>query len=231
MADCAAARIRPSISTARRARATRSRSKPLRPACAFWPVAAMAGMVCRIACSTNGPMANCAACRRPRACFGSAGAAKRCWRGSKSATLALAAAIEDRAEALDRGGAAERRLRRKVVALSFAAAASLIVTAVIGLPALASRIIPFVPLAVDRKLGDEIDKNVRRFARYAASRRRLSPAARRRAKRPAAPRSTSSSASSKRSPRCRSRCMSRWCAAPSPTPWRCPAVTFTSTTG
>jgi Zn-dependent protease with chaperone function len=74
---------------------------------------------------------------------------------------ALAAAIEDRAEALDRGGAAERRLRRKVVALSFAAAASLVVTAVIGLPALASRIIPFVPLAVDRKLGDEIDKNVR----------------------------------------------------------------------
>ncbi len=73
----------------------------------------------------------------------------------------LAAAIEDRAEALDRGGAAERRLRRNVVALSLAAAASLVVTAVFGLPALASRIIPFVPLAVEHKLGDEIDKNIR----------------------------------------------------------------------
>ena len=59
------------------------------------------------------------ACRRPKACSASAGAAKRCWRGSKSATPALIAAIEDRAEALDRGGAAERRLRRKVVALEF----------------------------------------------------------------------------------------------------------------
>ncbi len=73
----------------------------------------------------------------------------------------LAAAIEHRAEALDRGGAAERRLRRKVVGLSFAAAASLIVTAVFGLPALAGRIVPFVPLAVDRKLGEAVDKHIR----------------------------------------------------------------------
>jgi Zn-dependent protease with chaperone function len=73
----------------------------------------------------------------------------------------LVAAIEDRAEALDRGGAADRRLRRKVVALSLAAAASLIVTAVFGLPALASRIIPFIPRAVDHKLGDAIDRNIR----------------------------------------------------------------------
>jgi len=73
----------------------------------------------------------------------------------------LVAAIEDRAEALDRSGAAERRLRRKVVALSFAAAASLVVTAVFGLPALANRLIPFVPLAAEHKLGAAIDKNIR----------------------------------------------------------------------
>ncbi len=72
----------------------------------------------------------------------------------------LAATIEDRAEALDRGGAAERRLRRKIVALSFAAAASLSLTAIFGLPALASRIIPFVPLAVEHKLGAAVDKNI-----------------------------------------------------------------------
>ncbi|HUI13403.1 MAG TPA: M48 family metallopeptidase [Xanthobacteraceae bacterium] len=73
----------------------------------------------------------------------------------------LAAAIEDRADALDRSGAADRLLRRKIVALSFAAAASLVVTAVFGLPALASRIIPLVPLAAERRLGDAIDRNIR----------------------------------------------------------------------
>lgn len=69
--------------------------------------------------------------------------------------------VESRAESLDRGGALERHLHRKVVILSFAAAASLIVTAVFGLPALANRMIPLVPLAVDHKLGDAIDRNVR----------------------------------------------------------------------
>ena len=74
---------------------------------------------------------------------------------------ALIVAIEDRAAGLDRSGAAERRLRRKVVGLSVAAAASLTVTAIFGLPALASRIIPFVPLAAERRLGDAIDSNIR----------------------------------------------------------------------
>ncbi len=74
---------------------------------------------------------------------------------------ALAAAIEDRAATLDRGGAAERALRRKVVGLSLAAVASLIVTAFVGVPALTSRIMPLVPLAVEQKLGNEVDKDIR----------------------------------------------------------------------
>jgi Zn-dependent protease with chaperone function len=73
----------------------------------------------------------------------------------------LSAAIEDRAVSLDRGGAAERRLRRKVVALSFAAGVSLILTAIFGLPVLASRLIPFIPLSVERKLGDAVDREIR----------------------------------------------------------------------
>lgn len=73
----------------------------------------------------------------------------------------LTSIIEERADALDRSGTAERRLRRKVVVLSFAAAASLIVTAVFGLPALAGRIIPFIPLGVEQRLGAAIDKNIR----------------------------------------------------------------------
>ena len=127
-------------------------------ACAFWRAAIRA----RIACSTSGPMPICAACRRPKACSASGGAAKRCWRVSRSARRSFVAGDgEDRAEALDRGGVAERRLRRKIVALSFAAAASLVVTAVFGLPALASRIIPLVPLAAEHRLGDAIDRNIR----------------------------------------------------------------------
>ena len=64
---------------------------------------------------------------------------------------ALAAAIEERADTLDRGGLVERRLRRKVVALALAASASLVVTAIFGVPALAGRIVQFVPLRVERQ--------------------------------------------------------------------------------
>ena len=84
----------------------------------------------------------------------------------------LVDAVEARAEALDRGGALERRLRRKVITLSFAAAASLIVTAVFGLPALANRLIPLIPLAVEHRLGDAIDRNIR----ASLDSRRLGPA-------------------------------------------------------
>jgi Zn-dependent protease with chaperone function len=74
---------------------------------------------------------------------------------------ALASAIEDRAVTLDRGGAAERRLRRKVVILSIAAVVSLIFTAIIGVPVLATRITPLVPIAVEQKLGDAVDNQIR----------------------------------------------------------------------
>jgi Zn-dependent protease with chaperone function len=72
----------------------------------------------------------------------------------------LICAVEDRAATLDRGGAGERRLRRKIVALSFAASVSLFITAIYGVPELATRLLPFVPVAVERKLGDAVDKDV-----------------------------------------------------------------------
>jgi Zn-dependent protease with chaperone function len=68
--------------------------------------------------------------------------------------------IEDRAVTLDRSGAAERRLRRKVVGLSLAAIGSLFVTAIFGVPALTSRLMPFVPLSIEQKLGNAVDKEV-----------------------------------------------------------------------
>ena len=74
---------------------------------------------------------------------------------------ALASAIEDRAVTLDRGGAAERRLRRKVVILSLAAVVSLIFTAIIGVPVLATRLTPLVPASVEQKLGKAVDSQIR----------------------------------------------------------------------
>ena len=74
---------------------------------------------------------------------------------------ALAAAIEDRAATLDRGGSAERRLRRKVVILSLAAVVSLIFTAIIGVPVLATRVTPLVPIQFEQKLGNAVDSQIR----------------------------------------------------------------------
>lgn len=74
---------------------------------------------------------------------------------------ALASAIEDRAVTLDRGGTAERKLRRKVVILSLAAVVSLIFTAIIGVPVLATRVTPLIPIAVEQKLGNAVDSQIR----------------------------------------------------------------------
>jgi Zn-dependent protease with chaperone function len=74
---------------------------------------------------------------------------------------ALAAAIEDRAVTLDRGGVAERKLRRKVVILSLAAVVSLILTAIVGVPVLATRLTPLIPVAVEQKLGNAVDSQIR----------------------------------------------------------------------
>ncbi len=74
---------------------------------------------------------------------------------------ALAGAIEDRAVTLDRGGAAERKLRRKVVILSLAAVVSLIFTAIIGVPVLATRVTPLIPISVEQKLGKAVDSQIR----------------------------------------------------------------------
>jgi len=58
-------------------------------------------------------------------------------------------------------GAAERALRRKVVGLGIAATASLIMTAIVGVPALTSRLIPLISLSVELKLDNAVDKQVR----------------------------------------------------------------------
>lgn len=74
---------------------------------------------------------------------------------------ALAHAIDEMALTVDRTGATERRGRTKVVALSIAAVISLVLVGVFGVPAIADRLAPHVPTAVERKFGEAVDAQIR----------------------------------------------------------------------
>ena len=73
----------------------------------------------------------------------------------------LAAAIDDASVPVDRSGAAERRARNRVVAWSCAAVVSLAAAGVFGVPLLADRVAPLVPVAVERWLGEAVNAQVR----------------------------------------------------------------------
>jgi Zn-dependent protease with chaperone function len=73
----------------------------------------------------------------------------------------LAAAIDEFAHTIDRTGATERRARVKVVAWSIAAVVSLALVGIYGLPALVERLTPIIPLSVEQRLGNAVDKQVR----------------------------------------------------------------------
>jgi predicted Zn-dependent protease len=74
---------------------------------------------------------------------------------------ALVTAIDELSHPVDRTGLTSRRSRRRVVLWSIVAMASLLVVGIFGVPELASRLAPFVPYAVERKLGEAVDKQVR----------------------------------------------------------------------
>jgi len=74
---------------------------------------------------------------------------------------ALATAIDEVSVPVDRSGASERRSRIKVIAWSFAAMVSLVLGAVYGVPALADKLAPLVPLRVERWLGEAVDTQAR----------------------------------------------------------------------
>lgn len=71
---------------------------------------------------------------------------------------AAAAAIVARCTALD---AAERRQTGRIVGWSLAAACSIVLIAVFGIPYAADRLAPLVPLSVEARLGDAVDRQVR----------------------------------------------------------------------
>jgi len=74
---------------------------------------------------------------------------------------ALAAAIDTRAAYVDRTGIMQRRQRGSVIGWSVAATISLMAVGYYGVPALAERLAPMLPAAIDRKLGDAVNMQVR----------------------------------------------------------------------
>jgi Zn-dependent protease with chaperone function len=74
---------------------------------------------------------------------------------------ALCSAIDDLSVPVDRSGRTERRMRRKVVFWSIAATTSLLVVAVVGVPAIATQLAPLVPYRIEHLLGNAVDKQVR----------------------------------------------------------------------
>ena len=74
---------------------------------------------------------------------------------------AFAAAIDELSSMVDRTGRTERRSRRKVVLWSVAAVVSLVLVGIFGVPAIASRLAPLVPVSIERKLGQAVDQQVR----------------------------------------------------------------------
>jgi Zn-dependent protease with chaperone function len=74
---------------------------------------------------------------------------------------ALAAAIDDKAGTVDRTGSTERRTRRKVVVWSLAATVSLVLVAVVAVPAIATRLAPLVPYWAEQKLGNAVNDEIR----------------------------------------------------------------------
>jgi Zn-dependent protease with chaperone function len=74
---------------------------------------------------------------------------------------ALAAAIDEMAATVDRTGETERRGRAKVIVWSLAAVVSLVLVGIFGVPALADRLTPYVPIGVERKLGEAVDAQIR----------------------------------------------------------------------
>lgn len=74
---------------------------------------------------------------------------------------ALSEAIDARALQLDRSGRLHRRQQIAVAVWSIVATASLVLLAWFGVPALAARATPFVPLALERKIGSAVDQQIR----------------------------------------------------------------------
>ena len=75
----------------------------------------------------------------------------------------LIAAIDDASVPVDRSGATERRSRIKVIVWSLIATVSLLAAGIVGVPVLADRIAPLIPLQAERWLGEAVDTQARKM--------------------------------------------------------------------
>lgn len=73
----------------------------------------------------------------------------------------FAHAVDIQAVHIDRTGTIQRRQRSRVIGWTMAATVSLLLVAYFGIPALAQRIAPLLPVAIERKLGDAVDMQMR----------------------------------------------------------------------
>jgi Zn-dependent protease with chaperone function len=73
----------------------------------------------------------------------------------------FAETVASRATNVDRTGVAQRRQRTSVIGWSIAATVSLVLVAYFGVPAIATRLAPLLPVALDRKLGAAVDIQLR----------------------------------------------------------------------
>jgi len=73
----------------------------------------------------------------------------------------LAAAIDEKSTPVDRTWRVQRHLSLKIAVLVVVAAVSLAVMALFALPALASRLTPYLPYSLERRLGQAVDAQLR----------------------------------------------------------------------
>jgi len=74
---------------------------------------------------------------------------------------ALIAMIGTHASGVDPGAVLEHHDRVRVVGWSLAAALSLVLLGIFGIPQLAARLTPLIPLGLERRLGEAVDKQIR----------------------------------------------------------------------
>ncbi|HTK14185.1 MAG TPA: M48 family metallopeptidase [Xanthobacteraceae bacterium] len=76
----------------------------------------------------------------------------------------FAAAVDDMAETVDRTGLRERKLRHRVVLLSIGTLFLLAIMILFAVPAIARRLTPYVPFAIERRMGDAVDVQFRQMS-------------------------------------------------------------------
>ena len=79
---------------------------------------------------------------------------------------AFAGEIDARAIHVDRTGSLQQRQRMRVIGLDHGSYCIPSLVAWFGVPAIAARLTPLLPVSVERKLGDAVEIQVRGTARY-----------------------------------------------------------------